>query len=60
MSSSKSNQVVLHVDPKFMKRVPDPHDPRRWNYVGTITGDGGYQADPRYCEPSERQPWAAK
>jgi hypothetical protein len=31
-----SAQVVLHVDPKFIKRVPDPHDARRWNYVGTI------------------------
>src|SRR5438105_12064968 len=31
-----ANQVVIHVDPKFIKRVPDPHDLRRWNYVGTI------------------------
>jgi AIPR protein len=30
------NQIVIEVDPKFMKRVPDPHDTRRWNYVGTI------------------------
>ena len=31
-----SNQVVLHALPQFIKRIPDPHDSRRWNYVGTI------------------------
>jgi len=31
-----SNQVVLHVSPQFIKRIPDPHDSRRWSYVGTV------------------------
>ena len=33
---SVSTQVVLHVPPQFIKRIPDPHDTRRWCYVGTI------------------------
>jgi len=31
-----SSQVVLHVLPQFIKRIPDPHDARRWCYVGTV------------------------
>lgn len=31
-----SNQVLLHVSPQFIKRLPDPHSDRRWSYVGTI------------------------
>jgi len=31
-----TTQVVLHVSPQFIKRIPDPHDSRRWLYVGTI------------------------
>jgi AIPR protein len=34
--NTANNQVVIHIDPKFVKRVPDPHESRRWNYVGTI------------------------
>jgi hypothetical protein len=28
--------VVLHVSPQFIKRIPDPHESRRWFYTGTI------------------------
>jgi hypothetical protein len=31
-----STQVVLHVSPQLIKRIPDPHETRRWCYVGTI------------------------
>lgn len=31
-----STQVVLHIPPQYIKRIPDPHESRRWCYVGTI------------------------
>ena len=34
--SPASTQVVLHVAPQFIKRIPDPHETRRWYYTGTI------------------------
>lgn len=36
MSIASKNEIVIHVSPQFIKRMPDPHDQRRWNYVGTI------------------------
>jgi hypothetical protein len=34
--STEPSKIVLHVHPNFIKRIPDPHETRRWCYAGTI------------------------